>query len=119
MNSRTNKEDSLKGENLTEKQLEKESKKLSEWEIIHQDSMQKLRREYSFLNFNQVLEFTKRIKGIAEQEQHHPVISSTWGRVTILWWTHTSKGIQLHDFQMAALCDQIYKEYLGELNEEA
>jgi len=44
---------------------------------------------------------------IAEQQGHHPVLTTTWGRVTVTWWTHKIKGLHQNDFIMAAKTDAL------------
>ncbi|HAF61898.1 MAG TPA: 4a-hydroxytetrahydrobiopterin dehydratase [Anaerolineaceae bacterium] len=84
------------------------------WEIIHEDSMNKLMRSFTFENFSQVLAFTQLIENLAKQENHHPVIKSSWGKVTIYWWTHAIHVIQEKDFQMAEACNNLYDKILAE-----
>jgi 4a-hydroxytetrahydrobiopterin dehydratase len=103
---------------LTNSELEKRLKELPDWKIVHEDSMNKLMREYAFDNFTEVLDFTKLIKKLATQEDHQPVLKSTWGKVSIYWWTHTLFGIQERDLFMASECDRIYMQFKNETNTE-
>jgi 4a-hydroxytetrahydrobiopterin dehydratase len=95
-------------------ELEERLKELPEWKIVHEDSMNKLMREYAFDNFSQVLDFTKLINKFAAQEDHQPVLKSTWGKVNVYWWTHRLHGIQEHDLTMASGCDKIYLKFKNE-----
>jgi 4a-hydroxytetrahydrobiopterin dehydratase len=61
-----------------------------------------------FKNFSQALEFTNKIGAIAEEEDHHPLIITEYGRVTVDWWTHMIGGLHKNDFIMAAKTDEIY-----------
>ena len=100
---------------LTGSEIEEQIKIIPEWKIIHEDSMNKLMREYAFINFDQVLTFTEMIRKLAEKEGHHPVIKSTWGKVTIYWWTHSMRGLKDKDFVLAMKCDKLYKKFqIGE-----
>jgi 4a-hydroxytetrahydrobiopterin dehydratase len=63
---------------------------------------------FRFKNFRQALEFTNKIGDIAEQEGHHPVIVTEWGRVKVSWWTHKIQGLHQNDFIMAAKTDELY-----------
>jgi len=56
----------------------------------------------------EALEFTNKIGDIAEQEGHHPVIVTEWGRVKVSWWTHKIKGLHQNDFIMAAKTNELY-----------
>ena len=82
---------------------------IPEWMVREVDGMQRLERVYKFKNFAQALEFTNRIGAVAEEEDHHPLIVTEWGKVTVQWWTHTIGGLHKNDFIMAAKSDQLYK----------
>ena len=69
--------------------------------------MKRLERVFKFKNFAQALEFTNKIGAIAEQEDHHPLIITEYGRVTVDWWTHVIKGLHKDDFIMAVKFDRL------------
>jgi 4a-hydroxytetrahydrobiopterin dehydratase len=66
-----------------------------------------LERVFKFKNFAQALEFTNEVGAIAEEEDHHPLIVTEYGRVTVDWWTHVIGGLHKNDFVMAAKTDQL------------
>lgn len=78
------------------------------WEVIEQDSIQRLQRTFEFPNFAQALAFTNKVGEIAEEEGHHPAILTEWGKVTITWWTHKIGGLGPNDFAMAAKTSELY-----------
>lgn len=78
------------------------------WEIVERDGVQRLERTFRFKNFAQALDFTNRVGEIAEEEGHHPVLTTTWGKVTVSWWTHVIHGLHRNDFIMAAKTDDLY-----------
>lgn len=78
-----------------------------EWQVREVDGMKRLERVFKFKNFAQALEFTNKIGAIAEEEDHHPLIVTEWGKTTIQWWTHKIGGLHKNDFIMAAKTDQI------------
>ena len=80
--------------------------KLPGWSIVKDDGVDKLKREYCFKDYLTLLALAKKIGNIAEQVNHHPVIITEWGKVTVLWWTHTIAGLHRNDFIMAARCDR-------------
>ena len=69
-----------------------------------------LERSFKFKNFSQALEFANKVGAAAEEEDHHPLIVTEWGRVTLQWWTHTIGGLHKNDFIMAAKTDEISNE---------
>jgi 4a-hydroxytetrahydrobiopterin dehydratase len=74
------------------------------WKVVKEHHLE---RTFTFPNFVKSLEFTNKVGGIAEGEQHHPDIFLTWGRVTITVWTHTIDGLSETDFIFAAKCDAL------------
>ena len=81
-----------------------------EWQVVVRDSIKRLERIFKFRNFVESLAFTNQVAKIAEEQGHHPVLVTEWGRVTVTWWTHKIKGLHRNDFIMAAKTDQIYAE---------
>ncbi len=76
------------------------------WELSEgDDGIPHLLRRYDFSDFAEALAFTNRVGALAESEQHHPAITTEWGRVTVSWWTHAIGGLHRNDFIMAAKTD--------------
>ncbi len=84
------------------------------WSIVERDGIQQLERSYSFGNFRKALDFTNQVGEIAEQEGHHPDLVTSWGKVTVIWWSHKIKGLHRNDFIMAAKCDRLYEAQAGD-----
>ncbi len=82
---------------------------IPDWEIVELDNIKRLSRTYNFKNFADALEFTNRVGGLAEAENHHPAILTEWGRVNVSWWTHKIKGMHKNDFIAAAKTDELYR----------
>lgn len=72
------------------------------WNVI--DNHHLLRR-FDFEDFQQALDFTNHVGQIAEEENHHPVITLTWGFAEIKIWTHKVDGLTESDFILAAKID--------------
>lgn len=79
-----------------------------DWELLDDTGVRKLRRVFRFRDFAQALAFTDAIGAAAEEEGHHPLLMTEWGRVTAMWWTHKIKGLHSNDFIMAAKTDVLY-----------
>jgi 4a-hydroxytetrahydrobiopterin dehydratase len=77
------------------------------WQPVSEDGVLQLKREYSFANFVDALAFTQKVGELAEQFNHHPAITTEWGKCTVLWWTHKIKGLHKNDFIMAAKTDAL------------
>lgn len=94
---------------LTDIEIAELQPQVPEWQVKEVDGMKRLERVFKFKNFAQALEFTNKIGAIAEEENHHPLIITEWGRVTLNWWTHKIGGLHRNDFIMAARSDDLYQ----------
>ena len=77
------------------------------WQVIEVDGVKRLERVFKLKNFAEALMFTNKIGAIAEEEDHHPLIVTEWGQVTVQWWTHKIRGLHNNDFIMAAKTDAV------------
>ena len=80
---------------------------LPEWVLIEIEGIQRLERKFAFKNFTDALAFTNQIGAVAEAEDHHPLIVTEWGNVTVQWWTYAIRGLHKNDFIMAAKIDSL------------
>ncbi len=62
---------------------------------------------FNFKDFKSALAFTNEIGKIAEEENHHPEIFLSWGRVEVKIYTHSVNGLTENDFIMAELIEAI------------
>jgi 4a-hydroxytetrahydrobiopterin dehydratase len=92
---------------LTEGEIYMLQPQVPEWQVKEVDGMKRLEKIFKFKNFAQALEFTNKIGAIAEEEDHHPLIVTEYGRVTVNWWTHKIGGLHKNDFIMAAKTDEL------------
>lgn len=88
----------LKGEALTRYADELGS----EWEVVDEHHLE---REFTFDDFRQALDFVNQVGELAEQEDHHPDIYLTYGKVKIELWSHKVGGLHENDFVLAAKID--------------
>jgi 4a-hydroxytetrahydrobiopterin dehydratase len=79
-----------------------------EWSLVDTDNIKCIQKEYKFEDFEGALRFTNMVGEVAEQEGHHPAISTEWGRVAVKWWSHKIENLHLNDLILAARCDQKY-----------
>lgn len=78
---------------------------IPDWEVLVEDGIERLSREFKFENYKRSLEFTNQVAEMAEAEDHHPLIVLEWGRVKVQWWSHKIKGLHRNDFIAAAKTD--------------
>ena len=83
-------------------------KEIEGWNLIN-DGIKKLKKEFSFSNYSDSVDFSNKVADMAEQEDHHPQIILEWGKVTVIWWSHKIKGLHKNDFICAAKTNNISK----------
>ncbi len=92
---------------MTESQIYQLMPQVPDWQIKEVDGEKRLERVFQFKDFGEALAFTDKVGEIAEQEDHHPLIVTEWGKVTVDWWTHKVHGLHQNDFVMAARTDKL------------
>jgi 4a-hydroxytetrahydrobiopterin dehydratase len=92
---------------LTDSEISELHPQVAEWQIKEVDGVKRLERVFKLKNFVEAMAFTDKIGVIAEEEDHHPLIITEWGRVTVQWWSHKIKGLHKNDFIMAAKTDEL------------
>ena len=94
---------------MADQEIQQYLLEISEWRVVDQAGEKRLERVLRFKNFRQALDFTVQVGKQAEMEDHHPLIQTEWGRVTVQWWTHAVGGLHKNDFIMAAKTDELYQ----------
>ncbi len=97
----------------TEEEIIQFMPQIPQWSMTEVDNIKQLKREFSFNNFVDAIEFTNKVAKLAETENHHPAILTEWGSVVVFWWSHKIKGLHVNDFIMAAKTDQLYQPLTG------
>ncbi len=70
-------------------------------------SVKILSRSYRFADFATAMCAAVAIGELAEEQQHHPDLHVSWGRVGVEIWTHKIGGLTESDFIFAAKCDAL------------
>jgi len=78
-----------------------------DWDLVDGHHLERL---YKFPDFQQALDFTQRVGQMAEEQDHHPEITLTWGKVKLKIYTHKIGGLTESDFVWAAKADRLYQE---------
>jgi 4a-hydroxytetrahydrobiopterin dehydratase len=80
-----------------------------DWEI-DRTGVHFIKREFTFKNFAEVLQFVNKIGEIAEAEGHHPnLYLHDYKNVRVELSTFAIKGLSMNDFIMAAKIDELLK----------
>ena len=95
---------------VTDSEIDMLLPQIPEWKVKEVDGIKRLERVFKFKNFVEALEFTNKVGASAEEEDHHPLIITEYGRATINWWTHKIGGLHKNDFIMAAKTDKIHAQ---------
>jgi 4a-hydroxytetrahydrobiopterin dehydratase len=82
----------------------------SDWEIVSEHGAEKLRKQYSFNDFDAAIEFAEQLVLLARKEEHHPVIrlERSTMRVFVTWWTKEIGGIHNQDLILAGQTDHLF-----------
>ena len=91
----------------TDEEINRFKTQVPDWNLIKDEDKSYLQKVYQFPDFKKALAFTQAVGDIAEQEGHHPAITTEWGKVTVAWWTHAINGLHQNDFIMAAKTDNL------------
>jgi len=70
---------------LTDAQIAEFQPQVPDWQVKEVDGTKRLERVFKLKNFLEALVFANKIGAIAEDEDHHPLIITEWGRVTVEW----------------------------------
>jgi 4a-hydroxytetrahydrobiopterin dehydratase len=92
---------------LEKKQILSKLSNLENWQLVIEDSIYKLQKNFNFEDFDQALKFTNKVGILSEEHDHHPRIVLEWGSVNITWWSHSEGGIVDSDFVMADKVDKL------------
>lgn len=93
---------------VTDDELAAYMREIPDWTPVVIDGVMQLERQFKFRNFKLALNFTNQVGALAEDEGHHPEITTEWGKVTIRWWTHAINGLHKNDFVCAAKTDAVF-----------
>lgn len=67
----------------------------------------RIERTFTFANFSQAIDFANKIAKIADEQNHHPDLHISWGKVRVELSTHAIGGLSVNDFILAAKIDEI------------
>ncbi|ASQ90041.1 pterin dehydratase [Prosthecochloris sp. GSB1] len=93
---------------LDDSAIEKKADTLHGWMVVKRDGGPRLEREFPFDDFTDALAFTLKVGVIAEKADHHPLMETGWGRVRVVWWSHSLGGLSERDFEMAEKTSALY-----------
>ena len=96
-----------KAQILTGERLEDLVQQLSGWEITDYGGRDALYKTYKVKNFLDAQNLACKLGNMAEQYNHHPLLSYTWGQLEVYWYTHSLGGIHTNDIFLAQETENI------------
>ncbi|KXJ95382.1 pterin 4 alpha carbinolamine dehydratase-domain-containing protein [Microdochium bolleyi] len=73
-----------------------------------------LERSFKFKTFAKTWDFMTAVSLQCKIKNHHPEWSNVYNTTYIRWTTHEPRGLSAKDIELAAICDQLAKDF-GEL----
>ncbi len=67
----------------------------------------KISKEYSFESYKHTMNFVNKVADLADEEDHHPDMHVSYGKVVIELMTHAIDGLSENDFIMAYKIDRL------------
>jgi 4a-hydroxytetrahydrobiopterin dehydratase len=64
-------------------------------------------RRFKFPAYSQTLDFTNAVARVATAEDHHPVLTVSYGSCDVSYTTHAANGLTDNDFICAAKIDRL------------
>lgn len=74
-----------------------------------QEDNGELIKEFDFADFKSALSFVNKVGELAEQQNHHPTVVLSWGKVKITLSTHDAGQVTSKDHELANAIDKIQK----------
>ena len=82
---------------------------IPDWRIEPYEGIPALQRVFPMPDYRKALDFVRKVGELAEEEDHHPVMTIEWGAVAVRWSTHSINNLHRNDFIMAAKTDELYE----------
>lgn len=92
-------------EPLTSDELKAELLHLTGWKLA--GGNRHLYKRFDFQSYTSVIQFVNRIAAIAEEHNHHPEMTVTFGGVGVAFTTHDAGGLTKADFDAARAVDSL------------
>lgn len=74
------------------------------WEVIQG---KKIKKEFTFRDFKDAMDFVNKVADIAESEGHHPDLHIFYNKVVMELTTHAIHGLSENDFIIAAKVEKL------------
>ncbi len=85
-------------------QLKEMMGRVEGWQL---EEDKKISKTFKFDSYEKAVKFLNEIARAAQEEDHHPDLTLSYGKVKVELSTHAVKGLSENDFIMAAKIDQL------------
>lgn len=93
---------------MTRDEAEKFLPQVPGWELVEKENGQlRIKKVFQFADFKQAMDLANKIADIADQEDHHPVLNVSYGKLRVEIVSHIIKGLSESDFILAAKINSI------------
>jgi 4a-hydroxytetrahydrobiopterin dehydratase len=89
---------------LEQHQIDALLAELADWQ---QPRPTEIQRVFSFQDYYQTMAFVNAVAWIAHHNDHHPEMQVGYNQCTVVFSTHSVKGLSLNDFICAAKVDRL------------
>ena len=93
---------------LSQQQINDSLQQLSEWSYTGEV----IEKQYNLSNFVDAIDFVNDVAELAEDANHHPDITISYNKVTIVLWTHSEGGVTQKDIDLASEVEEAADDYL-------
>ena len=93
---------------LSQQQINDSLQQLSEWSYTGEV----IEKQYNLSDFVDAIDFVNDVAELAEDANHHPDITISYNKVTIVLWTHSEGGVTQKDIDLASEVEEAADDYL-------
>lgn len=80
---------------------------LPQWQQRLLEGVAILQKDFRFSNFSEAIAFAQKVAKLADEQNHYPQLTISYGHVEVLWWSHDINGISQRDVRLAQLCETL------------
>lgn len=98
----------MTNERLNQAQIEEGMKVLHQWRCNLSDAS--ISKEWRFEGYKTAIAMLVKVSELAENQNHHPEMTSVYTTVRIKLWTHDANGLTRKDFELAEAIDKMVEQ---------
>jgi 4a-hydroxytetrahydrobiopterin dehydratase len=98
---------------LTVSEVASLTERLPDWTVKSVDGIDRLERAFVFANYRHAVAFANQLGDLAGASNHHPTMLNEVDRITVSWWTFSTRGLTHFDVTMAEKTDRLYEAMIA------